>query len=47
MELVRGDVFYWQSLMAAAVLVAIPVGVVYSFFLNQLVAGLTMGAVRR
>jgi len=46
-ELVRGDVFYWQSLMAAAVLVAIPVGVVYSFFLNQLVAGLTMGAVRR
>ena len=46
-ELVRGDVFYWQSLMAAAALVALPVGVVYSFFLNQLVAGLTMGAVRR
>ncbi len=45
-ELVRGDVFYWQSLMAAAVLVAIPVGVVYNFFLNQLVAGLTMGAVK-
>jgi len=45
-ELVRGDVFYWQSLMAAAVIVAIPVGIVYDFFLDHLVAGLTMGAVK-
>src|SRR5207249_10770766 len=35
-ELVRGDVFFWQSLMAAAVIVAIPVAVVYSFFLDRL-----------
>jgi multiple sugar transport system permease protein len=45
-ELVRGDVFYWQSLMAAAVIVAIPVGLVYNIFLDRLVAGFTMGAVK-
>jgi len=45
-ELVRGDVFFWQSLLAAAALVAIPVGVVYNFFLDRLVAGFTMGAVK-
>lgn len=45
-ELVRGDVFYWQSLMAAAFIVAIPVGFVYNIFLDRLVAGFTMGAVK-
>lgn len=45
-ELVRGDVFYWQSLMAAAAIVAIPVGLVYNIFLDRLVAGFTMGAVK-
>jgi multiple sugar transport system permease protein len=45
-ELVRGDVFFWQSLLAAAVIVAIPVGIVYNFFLDRLVAGFTMGAVK-
>ncbi|HUF37567.1 MAG TPA: carbohydrate ABC transporter permease [Anaerolineales bacterium] len=45
-ELVRGDVFFWQSLVAAAVLVAIPIGFVYNIFLDRLVAGFTMGAVK-
>jgi len=45
-ELVRGDVFFWQSLLAAAVIIAIPVGIVYNFFLDRLVAGFTMGAVK-
>ena len=45
-ELVRGDVFFWQSLLAAAVIVALPVGIVYNFFLDRLVAGLTAGAVK-
>ncbi|RME48164.1 MAG: carbohydrate ABC transporter permease [Chloroflexi bacterium] len=45
-ELVRGDVFYWQSLMAAAAFVAFPVGIVYNFFLDRLVAGFTFGAVK-
>ena len=45
-ELIRGDVFYWQSLMAGAVIVAIPVAIVYTFFLDRLVSGFTMGAVQ-
>ena len=45
-ELVRGDVFFWQSLLAAAVIVAIPVAIIYNFFLDRLVAGFTMGAVK-
>lgn len=45
-ELIRGDVFFWQSLLAAAVIVAIPVGIVYNFFLDRLIAGFTAGAVK-
>ncbi|MCH8095308.1 MAG: carbohydrate ABC transporter permease [Chloroflexi bacterium] len=45
-ELVLGDVFFWQSLLAAAVIVAVPVSVVYNLFLDRLVAGFTMGAVK-
>ena len=45
-ELIRGDVFFWQSLMAAAAIIAIPVGIIYVFFLDRLVAGFTMGAVK-
>lgn len=45
-ELIRGDVFFWQSLMAAAAFVAIPVGIVYNFFLDRLVTGFTFGAVK-
>ena len=45
-ELIRGDVFYWQSLMAAAALVALPVGIAYNFFLDRLIAGFTLGAVK-
>ncbi|MGH2537739.1 MAG: carbohydrate ABC transporter permease [Candidatus Promineifilaceae bacterium] len=45
-ELIRGDVFFWQSLLAAAVIVAIPVSVAYNLILDRLVAGFTMGAVK-
>lgn len=45
-ELVRGDVFFWQSLLAAAVIVAIPVAIIYNLFLDRIVAGFTMGAVK-
>ena len=45
-ELIRGDVFFWQSLMAAAAIVALPVGIVYNLFLDRLVAGFTLGAVK-
>jgi ABC-type glycerol-3-phosphate transport system permease component len=45
-ELVRGDVFFWQSLQAAAVLVAVPIAVVFTLFLDRFVAGFTQGAVK-
>lgn len=45
-ELIRGDVFFWQSLVAAAVIVAIPVGIMYNLFLDRLVEGFTMGALK-
>ncbi|MEA2514252.1 MAG: multiple sugar transport system permease protein [Thermomicrobiales bacterium] len=45
-ELIRGDVFFWQSLMAAAVIVAIPVALLYNFFLDRFIAGFTLGAVK-
>jgi multiple sugar transport system permease protein len=45
-ELIRGDVFFWQSLVAAAVIVAIPVGILYNLFLDRLVEGFTMGAIK-
>jgi multiple sugar transport system permease protein len=46
-ELVRGDVFFWGQLMAAALLGSIPVAVIYSFFVEHYVAGLTAGAVKQ
>jgi multiple sugar transport system permease protein len=45
-ELVRGDVFFWQSLQAATLLVAIPIALVFNAFLKRFVAGFTMGAVK-
>jgi multiple sugar transport system permease protein len=45
-DLIRGDVFYWGSLMAASVVASLPVVIVYSLFLRHYVEGLTGGAVR-
>ena len=44
-ELIRGDVFYWGPLMAGALLGSVPVALMYSFFVEHYVAGLT-GAVK-
>ncbi len=44
-ELIKGDVFFWGSLMAGALLGSIPVAFVYSFFVEHYVSGLT-GAVK-
>ena len=45
-ELIRGDTFYWGPLMAGALFGSIPVAIVYSFFVEYYVAGLTGGAVK-
>src|SRR6266851_1092034 len=45
-ELIRGDVFFWGSLMAGALIAGIPVAILYSFFLDYFVRGITGGAVK-
>jgi multiple sugar transport system permease protein len=45
-ELVRGDIFYWGSLMAGALIGALPIVLAYVFFLDYYVSGLTAGAVK-
>lgn len=45
-DLIRGDVFFWGSLMAAALLGSVPVAIIYSFFVDNYVSGLTAGAVK-
>jgi multiple sugar transport system permease protein len=40
-ELIRGDAYFWGQLMAGALLGSIPVALVYSFFVEYYVAGLT------
>lgn len=45
-KLVRGDLLPWGPLMASAILGSIPVALLYSFFVEQYVSGLTAGAVK-
>jgi multiple sugar transport system permease protein len=44
-ELVEGDVYHWGALMAGALLGSLPVAIMYSFFVEYYVAGMT-GAVK-
>lgn len=45
-ELIRGDIYYWGSLMAGAVIGSLPIVVAYVFFLDYYVSGLTSGAIK-
>jgi len=45
-DLIRGDVFYWGSLMAGALIGAVPVAIVYAFSLDHFIHGLTAGALK-
>ncbi|TAM37670.1 MAG: carbohydrate ABC transporter permease [Rhodanobacter sp.] len=38
-ELIRGDIYFWQSLMAAGAIVAIPLAIAYGLLFNKLVKG--------
>jgi multiple sugar transport system permease protein len=42
-ELIRGDVYYWGSLMAAALMVGLPVAFLYNAFLDRFIQGITGG----
>jgi multiple sugar transport system permease protein len=45
-DLVRGDVFYWGELMAAALIASVPVAIAYNLFLDRFISGITGGAVK-
>jgi multiple sugar transport system permease protein len=45
-ELVRGDVFHWGEIMAGASTGSLPIVLIYAFFLDYYVAGLTAGSVK-
>jgi len=45
-DLIRGDIYYWGSLMAGAVVASLPIVIVYVWFLDYYVSGLTAGAVK-
>jgi multiple sugar transport system permease protein len=44
--LVRGDVYYWGSLMAACLITSVPIAIVYNVFLDRFIAGFTVGAIK-
>lgn len=45
-ELIRGDVFFWQSLMAATLFPSIVLALLYNTFLDRFIKGFTGGAFR-
>jgi multiple sugar transport system permease protein len=45
-DLIRGDVFYWGSLMAGALFAGLPVAIVFNYFLDDFIEGVTGGAVK-
>jgi multiple sugar transport system permease protein len=45
-ELIRGDIYFWGQLMAGAILGSVPIVILYVFFLDYYVSGLTAGAVK-
>ena len=45
-DLIRGDVYFWQSLMAATLFPSILLALLYNSFLNRFIAGFTGGAFR-
>lgn len=45
-ELTRGDEFFWQSLQALAILVAVPIAFAFNLLLERFITGFTMGAVK-
>jgi multiple sugar transport system permease protein len=46
LELIRGDVFFWQSLMAATLIPSIVLALLYNSFLDRFIKGFTGGAFR-
>lgn len=45
-DLIRGDIYYWGELMAGALLAGLPVAIVFNFFLDDFIEGITGGALK-
>jgi multiple sugar transport system permease protein len=43
---IRGDVYYWGSLMAGCIIASVPIAIVYNIFVDRFVAGFTVGAIK-
>ncbi|MFB9269800.1 carbohydrate ABC transporter permease [Bradyrhizobium erythrophlei] len=44
--LVRGDVYFWGSMMAACLIASVPIAIIYNFFVARFVTGFTTGAIK-
>lgn len=44
--LVRGDVYFWGSMMGACLIASVPIAIIYNLFVDRFVAGFTVGAIR-
>jgi multiple sugar transport system permease protein len=44
--LVRGDVYFWGSLMGACFIASVPIAVLYNLFVDRFISGFTVGAVK-
>lgn len=45
-DLIRGDIFYWGELMAGALIAGLPVAILFNYFLDDFIEGVTGGAVK-
>jgi multiple sugar transport system permease protein len=44
--LVRGDVYFWGSLMAGCFIASVPIAILYNVFVDRFIAGFTVGAIK-
>lgn len=44
--LVRGDVYFWGSLMGACLIASVPIAIIYNLFVDRFIAGFTVGAIK-
>jgi len=44
--LVRGDVYFWGSLMGACFIASVPIAILYNLFVDRFIAGFTVGSVK-
>jgi len=44
--LVRGDVYFWGSLMGACFIASVPIAILYNLFVDRFISGFTAGAVK-